>query len=319
MATSALYLHHERSAQATAEADCQNREIVIDRANLAGIGRANDGTLMHFVTQEKPSVALLALSVSGATTLAALTASGASTLSGGATVGAATDSASTQQIGGSESRKVSAITGNLTLDATYNTMECNATAGSFVITLPAAATCSGRRYAFHKNDTSANTVTIDGNASETIDGALTVILSGNAGNSHLVIVSNGTNWRIEYLYDEGSFTATLTGCTTSPTGTVYYTRNGKLVFALLPAITATSNTNAATLTGWPAALTPAHAIFEYMVTVDAAANRSGAASLSGTTLTLYQSAINSASSTGFSAAGTKGIPNDGTPFTYTLQ
>jgi hypothetical protein len=258
MATNAIYLHHERSTKATAEADAQNREIVLDKANLAPLGRFNDGTLWHGVTEEKPSVALLALTVTGATALNnTLAVTALSTLAGGAVVTAATDGASKHQVGGSESRKVQALTGNTTLDTTHNTLECDATSGSFVVTLPAAAGCTGRRYAFHKNDASANTVTVDANASETIDGATTVILGGNVGNSHLVIVSNGTNWRIEWLYEEGAFTGTLTGCTTSPTATVYYARTGKKIDLMLPILNATSNSTSCTITGMPTNIRPA--------------------------------------------------------------
>lgn len=57
----------------------------------------------------------------------------------------------------------------------------------------------------------------------------------------------------------GSFTATLTGCTTSPTGTVTWTKQGKRVRLNIPDITGTSNTTAATLTGMPASLFPSTA------------------------------------------------------------
>lgn len=50
---------------------------------------------------------------------------------------------------------------------------------------------------------------------------------------------------------------TLTGCTTSPTGTARAVKQGKQVTIYVPTITATSNTTAATLTGLPAALYPA--------------------------------------------------------------
>jgi hypothetical protein len=56
--------------------------------------------------------------------------------------------------------------------------------------------------------------------------------------------------------EKGSFTATLTGCTTSPTGTVTYTVQGDTVYLTLPVITGTSNSTAATLTGMPAVLWP---------------------------------------------------------------
>lgn len=58
-------------------------------------------------------------------------------------------------------------------------------------------------------------------------------------------------------YEEGTFTATATGMTTSPTGTVKYTRIGNNVTLDLPAITGTSNATTFTLTGMPSQLRPA--------------------------------------------------------------
>lgn len=68
----------------------------------------------------------------------------------------------------------------------------NATGGATTINLPAAATVSGYIYVVKKTDSSANLVTIDANASETIDGALTRILSYPYAS--VTIQSNGTNW-----------------------------------------------------------------------------------------------------------------------------
>jgi hypothetical protein len=56
-----------------------------------------------------------------------------------------------------------------------------------------------------------------------------------------------------------SFALTLTGCTTSPQGTAFATRHRNTVTLTLPAITGTSNSSAATLTGLPAAFVPARA------------------------------------------------------------
>ena len=58
-------------------------------------------------------------------------------------------------------------------------------------------------------------------------------------------------------YDESTFTATLTGCTTAPTGTVYVATMGKVIQIDVPAFTATSNATTKTLTGMPAGLRPA--------------------------------------------------------------
>lgn len=57
---------------------------------------------------------------------------------------------------------------------------------------------------------------------------------------------------------QGSFTGTLTGCTTSPTATFSYQRVGKMVFLWCSAnLTATSNATTMTVTGFPAIITPA--------------------------------------------------------------
>ncbi len=71
---------------------------------------------------------------------------------------------------------------------------CNATGGAFTANLPAAATASGMTVAFKKTDSSANAITIDGNASETIDGATTVSLA--AQYAFYVLTCDGTGWSI---------------------------------------------------------------------------------------------------------------------------
>ena len=53
----------------------------------------------------------------------------------------------------------------------------DATSSGITISLPTAASSTGRLYAIKKIDSSANTVTIDANSSETIDGAVTKTLS----------------------------------------------------------------------------------------------------------------------------------------------
>jgi len=69
---------------------------------------------------------------------------------------------------------------------------CDATAGNVTITLPAVANSLNLTYYIKKIDASVNTVIIDGNASETIDGATTKTLS-----SQWEVVSlhcNGSTW-----------------------------------------------------------------------------------------------------------------------------
>lgn len=56
---------------------------------------------------------------------------------------------------------------------------------------------------------------------------------------------------------QGTFTGTLTGCTTSPTGTFTWQRVGNLVTLNFPALSATSNATTLTITGLPAVIQPA--------------------------------------------------------------
>jgi hypothetical protein len=101
----------------------------------------------------------------------------------------------------------------------------------------------------------------------------------------------------------GSFTGTLTGCTTSPTGTIEYTINEDLVTLEIPAITGTSNTTAATITGMAAECIPAAAQSCIGITTDNGTDVVSRISVSAAgTISLY----NGVSST-FTGSGTKGV------------
>lgn len=86
------------------------------------------------------------------------------------------------------------VSANTTLSASYNIIEVDATSGARTILLPPAVQHKGRIYSIKKIDSSANAVTVDGNLTETIDGALTWVL--NSQYSCIMIVSNGTGWDI---------------------------------------------------------------------------------------------------------------------------
>jgi hypothetical protein len=85
-------------------------------------------------------------------------------------------------------------TGAYTAIDSDRVITCDASGGAFTITLPAASGRTGRIYHIKKTDSSANGVTVDGNASETIDGSTTVILSSQ--HDSIMIVSDGSNWHI---------------------------------------------------------------------------------------------------------------------------
>lgn len=75
------------------------------------------------------------------------------------------------------------------------------TAGNTTVNLPAVASIQpGRAYYIKRDATATNTVTLDGNASETINGATTraVGAAGTAGGA--LIVSDGTAWHVLSSY-----------------------------------------------------------------------------------------------------------------------
>ena len=89
---------------------------------------------------------------------------------------------------------IETITGNDTLDRTNFRTDADATSGNITVTLPAAASHTGRIYHIRKIDSSVNLVTVDASGSETINGALTVVITTQWDN--LTIQSNGTSWGI---------------------------------------------------------------------------------------------------------------------------
>lgn len=122
---------------------------------------------------------------------------------------------------------------------------------------------------------------------------------------------------VDMTPDHGSYTGTLTGCTTSPTATIKWARMGNLVVLFIPGLTGTSNATTCTITGaMPASIQPvstqwmaaplledATAVFAGGVAVNAASS----------TLTLEKGGT----STGFTASGTKGV-SSGMAFAYQL-
>lgn len=101
---------------------------------------------------------------------------------------------STMHVQGSLSLATTTITTATTLDGTHYTVRSDATGGAFTVTLPAAAGVTGRVYVVKKIDSSGNTVTVDGNGAETIDGSTTFPLAAQF--DIVTIQSNGVGWDI---------------------------------------------------------------------------------------------------------------------------
>jgi uncharacterized protein (TIGR02145 family) len=88
--------------------------------------------------------------------------------------------------------KVNTITSATTLDNTHNVVLCNT--GPYTVTLPAAASNTGRVYYIKNIDTDGDDITVDGNGVETIDGSVTYIL--DCEKDVISIISDGSNWFI---------------------------------------------------------------------------------------------------------------------------
>lgn len=93
---------------------------------------------------------------------------------------------------------ISTKTASHVVTATDHTLLFDCTVGALTATLPAAATNSGRMLTFKKIDSSVNTLTVDGNGTETIQAlgapATTQVITGQG--ETLTIQSNGTGWYV---------------------------------------------------------------------------------------------------------------------------
>lgn len=104
---------------------------------------------------------------------------------------------------------VTTVTTDTTLTAVTQVIKGNTTSGSITLTLPTAVGNMGLRIIAMKTS-AANTLTLDGNASETINGSATFDLTAN--NEVAEIISDNANWVI--INSNASGTVTLSGTQT---------------------------------------------------------------------------------------------------------
>lgn len=86
-------------------------------------------------------------------------------------------------------------TANYTATTSDTVILADATSGNITITLYTAVGNQGKQISIKKIDSSANTVTIDPNSTETVDGSLTAVIS--VQNVSLTMTSDNANW---YIY-----------------------------------------------------------------------------------------------------------------------
>lgn len=111
---------------------------------------------------------------------------------------------------------------NVTASANISPLDgfirADATSAAITLTLETAVGADGRVHIFKKIDSSSNAVTIDGNGTETIDGASSYSLSDQY--DRVTLVSNGTNWEIVAEGGSGA------GAASGAFGQVQLTKNG---------------------------------------------------------------------------------------------
>jgi hypothetical protein len=108
-----------------------------------------------------------------------------------------TTPSSTLDVKGSTAHSIITKTTSYTATANDHTIICNNT-GGITITLPPASGATGRVYVIKKISGVLSNVTIDGNASETIDSFTTRVLTLQY--EAVMIQCDGTNWYIISKY-----------------------------------------------------------------------------------------------------------------------
>lgn len=98
---------------------------------------------------------------------------------------------------GAVDEKTAAYT--ITIDDATKIIAVDASSGAITITLLAAATAGdGFEVTVKKTDSSANPVTVDGNGSETIDGATTYVLG--VQHESVTVRSDASNWLVPFSH-----------------------------------------------------------------------------------------------------------------------
>jgi hypothetical protein len=139
--------------------------------------------------------------------------------------------------------------------ATDDLILADATSGAFTITLPTAVGITGRTYKFKKTDSTFSQVTIDGDGTETIDGAANTTLATQ--NESVELVSDGANWQIVRRFIPSVATAfTPTGAwSTNTTYTGFWKRFGDSIEIDVKVALAGAPTSATLTVNLPSGLT----------------------------------------------------------------
>lgn len=156
-------------------------------------------------------------------------------------------------------------------------------------------------------NTSPDSVTVDPDGSETINGQTTLVI---APGGHLILTSTASEWKALEYGTTGSFTATLTGMSSSTTGTVSWFKHGNTVALYTRSqFAGTSNDTEMTLTGLPSSIQPAIGFAMPCSLRDNGSGHIGQAGYVTAAADTITFAMGSPlSSAGFTASGSKGLP-----------
>lgn len=190
-----------------------------------------------------------------------------------------TPTIATPTVNGIKNAVVGTKTANYTATATDYLIPCDASGGAFTIALPAVASSSGQTYVIRKIDSSFTAVTIDPNASETIDGATTTTL--NTQWEAVTIVCDGTTWQIadrKIFGGPTSYTPTFVAFGTVTSISFQWWRIGTFLKIIGVYTTGTATGSTATLT-LPSGLTSQASIVAYSPVGNVLSSATGAAAL----------------------------------------
>lgn len=227
-------------------------------AAQGGTGVANNAA----ATLTRSGNHALTITTTNTTSVTLPTTGTLSTLAGSETL--TNKTLTTPTVNGLKTAVMASQTANVTLTATDYFVPCNATGGAFTVTLPAASGNTGLTYVIKKTDSSFNAVTIDGNASETIDGATTTTL--NTQYEAVTIACDGTNWQILDRKIPSLFTAytpVFTGLGSTSASEFFWKREGSAVRVIGTVTLGTTTGTEAQITlptgtigsSWPATVT----------------------------------------------------------------
>jgi hypothetical protein len=143
---------------------------------------------------------------------------------------------------------VATQTANYTALNTDYLIPCDSSGGTFTVTLPAASGNSGLELFIKKIDSSFIAVTIEGDGSETIDGAANTTL--NTQNEGIIVICDGANWQIVERRIPSIWTSYTPTCnlTTNATTTGLWKREGQNVRCQVKVAFSAGNSQATTCT-----------------------------------------------------------------------